>query len=277
MSMMRARRCLLVLVIALAACSREEPPASMGFGGAESAVMRAQAAMGDAVAEPAPEPAAMLAYEHNASIELEADQIAARLQQARDACTGKRFGDCVILNVQQEGGEHASASLGMRMAPAGVEPMIALAGAGARLGSRSTQAEDLAVVVRDNTLVQDRLRKELARLKEFQQRPDLAVADMIALSQRMAEAEAQLQAAEQEGAQHRRRIDTQLLTLHFQPPGGEAGRNEIAQAMRDFGGILSMGTAWLIRAAAFLIPLVLVIALLVAGVRRWRAPRRTKG
>ena len=49
------------------------------------------------------------------------------------------------------------------------------------------------------------------------------------------------------------------------------------QAMRDFGGILSMGTAWLIRAAAFLIPLVLVIALLVAGVRRWRAPRRTKG
>ena len=76
MSMMRARRCLLVLVIALAACSREAPPASMGFGGAESAVMRAQAAMGDAVAEPAPEPAAMLAYEHNASIELEADQIA---------------------------------------------------------------------------------------------------------------------------------------------------------------------------------------------------------
>ena len=219
----------------------------------------------------------MLAYEHNASIELDADQIAARLQQARDACTGKRFGDCVILSVQQEGGEHASASLGMRLAPAGVEPMIALAGAGARLGSRSTQAEDLAVVVRDNSLAQDRLRKELARLQEFQQRRDLAVADMIALSQRMAEAEAQLQAAKQLGAQHRRRIDTQLLTLQFQPPGGEAGRNEIVRAMRDFGGILSMGTAWMIRAAAFLIPLVLVIALLVAGVRRWRAPRRTKG
>ena len=277
MSMMRARPCVLVLVIALAGCSREAPSEAMGFGGAESAAMRAQAPTGDVASRPAPEPAAMLAYEHNASIELEADRIAARLQQARDACTGKRFGDCVILNVQQEGGEHASASLGMRMAPAGVEPMIALAGAGARLGSRSTQAEDLAVVVRDNSLAQDRLRKELARLQEFQQRPDLAVADMIVLSQRMAEAEAQLQAAEQEGAQHRRRIDTQLLTLHFQPPGGEAGRNEIAQAMRDFGGILSMGTAWLIRAAAFLIPLVLVIALLVAGVRRWRAPRRTKG
>ena len=274
MSMMRARRCLLVLVIALAACSRTGSSDSAVAGGSASAPMLVRAVVAN---EQESAPAAMLAYEHNASIELEADRIAARLQQARDACTGKRFGDCVILNVQQEGGEHASASLGMRMAPAGVEPMIALAGAGARLGSRSTQAEDLAVVVRDNSLAQDRLRKELARLQEFQQRPDLAVADMIVLSQRMAEAEAQLQAAEQEGAQHRRRIDTQLLTLHFQPPGGEAGRNEIAQAMRDFGGILSMGTAWLIRAAAFLIPLVLVIALLVAGVRRWRAPRRTKG
>ena len=147
--------------------------------------------------------------------------------------------------------------------------MIALASDGARLGSRSTHAEDLAVVVRDNSLVQDRLRKELARLQEFQQRPDLAVADMITLSQRMAEAEAQLQAAEQEGAQHRRRIDTQLLSLNFQPTGGEEGRNEVVQAFRDFGKILSMGTAWMIRAAAFLIPLLLVLVVLAAGMRRW--------
>jgi hypothetical protein len=235
--------------------------------------MRAQAMAGGAVAEPA----AMLAYEHEARIELQADRIDARLQAVRAACTGRRFGDCVILNVQQEGGEEPSASLGMRLAPAGVEPMIELAGAGARLGSRSTQAEDLAVVVRDNTLAQDRLRRELARLQEFQQRRDLAVADMIALSQRIAEAEAQLQAAEQQGAQHRRRIDTQLLTLHFRPPGSEEGRNEVVQAVRDFGGILSLGTAWLIRAAAFVIPLLVVIALLVAGVRRWRGPRKTKG
>ena len=273
MSMMRARGCLLVLLVALAACSKMESQESALARSVAALPMRDQAMTGGGAAEPA----AMLAYEHSASIELQADRIAARLQEARDACIGKRFGDCVILNVQQEGGEHASASLGMRLAPAGVEPMIALAGAGARLGSRSTQAEDLAVVVRDNTLMQDRLRKELARLQEFQQRRDLAVADMIALSQRMAEAEAQLQAAEQQGAHHRRRIDTQLLTLHFQPPGSEEGRNEVVQALRDFGAILSMGTAWLIRAAAFLIPLVLVLVLVLAGVRRWRASRRTKG
>lgn len=271
MATSRARWCLVGLLVSLVACSKGTPIAAEEAGAA-GAPMRAQS-MADAASA---EPAAMLAYEHDARIELQADRIAARLQEARNACNSRRFGACVVLNVQQQGGEHASGSLGLRMAPAAVEPMIALASAGARLGSRSTRAEDLAVVVRDNRLAQDRLRKELVRLQEFQQRRDLAVADMIALSQRMAEAEAQLQAAEQEGAQHRRRIDTQLLTLQFQPPGSEAGRNEVAQALRDFGGILSLGTAWLIRAAAFLIPLVLVIAVLVAGVRRWRAPRRTK-
>ena len=138
---------------------------------------------------------------------LEAAAIPPRLQAVRTACEGGRFGACVVLSVQQSGGDRPSAMLGMRIVPAGVEPMITLASAGATLGSRSTRAEDLAVVVRDNRTAQDRLRKELARLQEFQQRRDLAVADMIALSKPLAETEAQLQAAEQEGAQHRRRIE----------------------------------------------------------------------
>lgn len=213
---------------------------------------------------------ALLAYEHDAQVALDAGAIPQRVRDARAACEAGRFGACVVLSVQQSGGEHPGAMLGMRIAPAGVEPMITLASAGGTLGSRTTRAEDLAVVVRDNSTAQERLRKELARLQEFQQRRDLAVADMIALSKQLAETEAQLQAAEQEGAQHRRRIDTQLLTLHFQPPGGQSGRNEISAALRDFGKTLSMGAAWTIRAAAFLIPLALVLLLLLAGVRRLR-------
>ena len=266
----------LAMAGALAACQQG--------GRAESMAQAAGAAMAPATVDPAmpaPEAAkdaaeevgAMLAYEHNAGIAIDADAIPARLQATRDACASRTFGACVVLNVQQSGGDHPDAMLSMRIVPAGVEPMIALASDGARLGSRSTHAEDLAVVVRDNQHVQDRLRRELARLQEFQRRRDLAVADMIALSQRMAEAEAQLQAAEQEGAQHRRRIDTQLLTLSFQPPGGQEGRNEVVQALRDFGKLLSMGTAWTIRAAAFLIPLLLGVGLLVFVLRRLRRRR----
>jgi len=256
------------LVLAASAChSSSQSESSGSVGSAPMQGKSARAPDGDAAL------GAMLAYEHTAEFALEAQAIPARLRAARTACEAARFGACVVLNVQQTGGDQPSASLGLRIAPLGVEPMIALASTGAILGSRTTRAEDLAVVVRDNRTAQERFRKELARLQEFQQRRDLAVADMIALSKQLSETEAQLQAAEQEGGQHRRRIDTQLLTLNFQPPGGQAGRNEITQALRDFGKTLSMGAAWTIRAAAFLIPMSVLLLLLVAGLKRWRRRR----
>ena len=262
--------CLLPALLLAGGCSRKTE--SDAYGGSlaqESAPMAAADAAGGAVRNQA-EAQAMLAYEHNVDIALPEDDIVARMQEAQQACRQAKFGDCVVLNVRQQGGDYPSASLGMRIAPAGVEPMIALASRDAEVGSRSTHAEDLAVVVRDNAVAQDRLRRERERLQEFQARRDLAVADMIALSKQLAETEAQLQAAEQEGAQHRRRIDTQLLTLNFQPPRGERGRSEIGEAVRDFGRTLSMGTAWTIRALAFLIPLAVLVFVLVVVVRRWR-------
>ena len=269
---------LLALVAVLAGCQAADmAQESAGRAGAAEIA----SAPVSAPAPPAPGPGdggdvaigAMLAYEHHAAIAIDADAIAPRLQAVRAACESRRFGPCVVLNVQQAGGDFPSATLGMRIAPAGVEPMIALASRGARLGGRSTHAEDLAVAVRDNRQVQERLRRELARLQEFQQRRDLSVADMIALSQRMAEAEAQLQAAEQVGAQHARRIDTQLLTLAFTPPGGQEGRNEVAQAVRDIGRLFSSGAAWTIRAGAFLVPVLLALGLL-ATLLRWLRRRR---
>lgn len=258
-----------VLAVVLAGCSNAERTAG---GPAEMAAAPSLAKARDEAAADAP--GTMLAYEHHAQVRLEAGAIPQRLREAQEACTSRRFGECVVLEVSGSGGDAPSGRLSVRIVPAGVEPLIALASQGGDIGSRNMHAEDLAVAVRDNDRVQDRLRRELAKLEEFQQRRDLAVADMIALARQIAETEAQLQAAEQEGAQHRRRIDTQLLTLAFEPPGGQSGRNEIVRALADFGATLSMGTAWTIRALAFLIPLGLVLAVLVALWRRWRRRRR---
>ncbi len=261
----------LAATMALASCGRQAQESAVGVAGFAAAPPAPAADAGARAADAADGMQAMLAYEHQVAIVLPADRIAARMQAAKAACEGGRFGACVVLDARTQAGDWPSASLGMRIVPAGVEPMIALAGEGARVGSRSTHAEDLAVQVRDNALVQERLRNELARLREFQQRRDLAVADMIALSRQLAEAQAQLDAAEREGARHRRRIDTQELTLDFQPPPAESGRNEIGQALRDFGGTLSAGTAWTIRALAFLVPVLVVLGVAVALFRRlWR-------
>ena len=218
---------------------------------------------------------ALLAYEHSVGVQLDSDAVLPRLQAIQAACRDARFGACTLIEAQQSAGEHPSARAVLRMAPAGVEPMITLAGEGGEAGERSTRAEDLAVVVRDNTTEQDRLAREIARLQAFEARRDLSVADMIALSERIAATEAHIEAARREGARHRRRVDTQLLTVQLRTRDGEQGRSEIGAAFRQFGSTLAMGTAWTIRATAFLLPLGLVGFALFAMLRAlWRRRRR---
>ena len=81
----------------------------------------------------------------------------------------------------------------------------------------------MAESVRDNALQRSRLEKEHARLMQFEGRTDLDVADMLTLSRQLAETEAALDGTQREAAQQRHRIDTNLLTLEFQPTGTEAG------------------------------------------------------
>lgn len=118
--------------------------------------------------------------------------------------------------------------------------------------------------------------KEHARLLELQQRRDLAVTDLLALSKRLAEIEAEAQQTQQDAAQQQRRVRTQLLTLNFRGTGGEQGR-AIAEAAAEFGQVFASSVAFVIRAVAALLP-VLVLGLLVGWLLlqawRWRARRR---
>ena len=271
---------LLTCLLMAGGCQRDLPGSDQGefMAGAAPAPLRPKSADASA-ANVAPDQDAMLAYEHAAQLRIAARDIPDRLAQVQAACTTRRFGVCQVLSVQQSGGVEGrdgeqSASLGIRIVPAGVEPMIALAGGGGELASRSTQAEDLAQVVRDNDALRARLQRERDRLLEFQQRRDLAVADMIALSKQLAEIEIQLEAVQRDAAQHQRRLQTHLLNLHWSPSGGEAGRSEVGQAMRDVGRTLALGTAWTIRALAFLVPLLALLLLLRLLWRRLRARRR---
>ena len=197
---------------------------------------------------------AFLAYEHDIRIQLDAKRISERVKAVSEACQSNRFGDCAVLQVGEEGGETRSGSIRVRIAPKGVEPIIALAGEGGDVASRNTHAEDLAQQVADTALTQARLQKEHAQLQAYQQRSDMKVADLLAVSQRMAEIEAGLEQANKEAAQQRRRIDTQLVSLHFEGPAGQRSRSEIGKAVSEFGSIFTTSIAFVIRAVAALLP-----------------------
>jgi hypothetical protein len=259
---MRARHWMLaVAVLSLVACSKEQSATA----GAPAA------AAGQATRAPA---GTFLAYEHRVGIRLAGRDIPARVAAVQASCFAQAFGDCAVLNVSQHGGEYPGGSVTVRIAPKGVEPLIAQAGKGGEIGSRDLKAEDLAEAVRDTALQRDRLEKEHARLLQFEGRPNLSVADMLALSKQLADIEAALDATQREAAQQRHRIDTNLLTLEFQPTGTEAGRSEIGQALSDSGRILAASTAGLIRVVAFLVPLLLVLG---AGFAAWRWRARRLG
>lgn len=211
---------------------------------------------------------AMLAYEHDVEIRMDADKIAPKVKVAKQACETGKFGACLVLGVDQSGGRYPRASLRVRAEPKAIEPLIAAAGEGGDIGDRSTRAEDLAVAVRDNTLLRSRLSKQHARLLEFQGRSDLKVADVIALSEQLSKVEAELEAAEREGAIHKRRIETQLLTIELSPHISETGRSEVAIAFGDSGRVMASSTAGVIRIVAGLLPVLLALALAIWLLRR---------
>lgn len=261
--------CLALMMVA--ACSRggesaAPPPyaADAASSAAEAAAQAADASF--AAGAPGEEHRAMatLAYEHEASVALPAAQIPARLKQLQESCLKSSFGACTVLQVEQRGGEQPRGELSVRIAPAGVEPLIAQAGQDGQIESRTTHAEDLAQAVQDNDAQRQRLQAEQRRLQEFQQRRDLSVADMIALSEKLAAVETQLLATSQEAAQQRRRLDTQRVTLTFAAPTAERSRSDIGDALRDSGEIFAGSIAWAIRVVVGLAPFVLL------GYALWR-------
>ena len=223
---------------------------------------------------------AFLAYEHTVQLQLPAGEIAPRISAVTEACQQGRFGACAVLEVSQTAGDSPSGAIQLRVVPTGVEPLIGLASDKGQLVTRTTQAEDLAQAVADTALAQARLRNEHERLQQFQRRTDIKVEDLLTLSRRMAEIEAELQSANRDAAQQQRRISTQLLRLHFQSTSAQRSRSEIGSALSESGAIFTTSLAYLVRFVAGVLPVVLLLAVLgwAAGrwLRRWRRRKLPK-
>lgn len=211
-----------------------------------------------------------LAYEQEVRVRLEAERIARNLAATRDACLGQRFGECTLLGEELGAGEHPRGSLVMRAAPAAVAGLAGTASQGGEIAQRSSRAEDLADAVRDNGLRRQRLELQHRKLSEILERRDLKPEDLFAITERMSQLEAELNAAEQEAAQQQRRIATNLLTIRFESDDITVASSRAGQALRGMTSTWDASVATLITVVGALLPVALFVLLVWLAVRALR-------
>lgn len=192
----------LLLIGVLGSCKKE-------------AVSAPEAMAPEGVAGLASKAGGFLAYTHTVGFEVDPDSIARRIAALQSACTDERFGACSVLELESTSGRAARGSIAMRVVPAAVEELVKLGADGTEVASRRTSAEDLADAVADVTDSRDLLTRQRAKLLEFSERKDLAVTDLITLSENLAAIDARLQSLAQDAAQQRRRIESNHLTINF--------------------------------------------------------------
>jgi len=247
----------LTLALAGTACSRKNDASPAAY-------REQEAAAADAVASKAAAPAAaalargdgsgasaeemkgvanhngsQLAYAHDVRVRLAADHLAGNLGKVRDACNSQAFGACDVLGEQLSAGDIPSGELQMRAAPEAVAGLVKMAADGGSIAQRNTQAEDLAMAVRDNGLLRKRLELQHAKLTEILAAGHGNMDQLMEMTERLAEIEAQLGAADQEAAQQQRRIATNLLSLHFEAENISVATVASSKVSEAFRGLAS--------------------------------------
>jgi hypothetical protein len=256
------RLAVVVLLALVAGCAKQSAQAEP-----EGAAAEVQGARGS--------PGSQLAYAHQIEIELAADAVLARGAAVQAACEQQAHGACSLLGIQTDGGDRPRAVLELRAVPEAIAPLIAIAAADGTTRSRRTSAEDLAdavAEVADQRAFLDSQRAELVRLLG---RRDLAVSDLLALSERVARIDAELHALAQRGREQQRRIETNHLTLTLvSPPRDPAQEGWFEDTSLDLRQSIADGIVNAVDVLTYVLPLLLV-GFPIALLTRWAWRRAT--
>jgi hypothetical protein len=202
-----------------------------------------------------------LAYEHTITVQLDEEVLPARIRELREACTPEPHG-CTLLDVSSTSTRgQPMGSLRMRLAPAGVQAMIALASRDGEVTAHRTHAEDLAEPVADTERQLTLLTTHRDRLAELMKNRTLAVDQLITVSKELASVQTQIDTLTTQRANLRRRIDTELLdiSLSLPPQEYEASATPVRDAFREFGTNVRFATAGVVRFLAYVLPWLVVI------------------
>ncbi len=203
-----------------------------------------------------------LAYEHNVSVELDRELIMSRMEDVQTACRQHRKSSCAILDVSLNNRDDIpDGTIRMRLAPADLETVLVIAAKGGRITKRSTHAEDLSAPVADTEREAALLSTHRDRLAAIIKDRQLMIDQLIAASRELSTVQARLDELATERANLRRRIDTELLSLHLHPPRRAYldEQHPIRDALKSFGHDFTHAIGQIIRFIAVMLPWLVVI------------------
>lgn len=300
------------MVLALAACSRNQAPMSAPMAemaqdmvstdsraaatetAPADAPMAPQAAGGEAGSvaprPPSDNPSAgvpLLAYVYGATLELPAKGVRATMGKHEAACRAAGPAVCQVLGSSVNAADDDNAVYGamqIRAQPRWLEAFRAgldgeARAAGGRVKDTNVQSEDLTrqIVDTDARLrAQKTLRERLQQL--LKSRPG-RLSDLLETERELARVQGNIDSAESQLAVMRQRVATSLLNLAYQSkPNAVTGGTfaPVADAFTEFASIVMTGFAFIIRLVAVLIPVSVVVVPLGWLALRWRRRRAMK-
>jgi hypothetical protein len=264
------RLLLLVLLLAsLGGCSKKSEPQGMAAPVAESKVL-----------DSAPAARRTLAYQHTLALEVPEDKVATVFAAGQAACLALKA-QCTLMRAQVRGtargaeaiGYHetASAELAMRALPAAIPKLVAAFGTQATVTMQSTTAEELAGPLEDGAKKIALLTDYRDKLEALRVRAAVDIDNLIKVNHELAQVQGELEAAAGAQAGLQRRVDTELLEVTITSQSRQTFWRPIAQSLSAFSGSLSQGTASAISGAAYLLPWLVLLTLVVwIGRKLWR-------
>lgn len=218
-----------------------------------------------------------LAYRHNITVVVEKTGLPTTFKNIINTCVEDSEYKCLIMHSEQSGGDYSYGTIQLRVAPEGISKYVSLASDSGEIQQQSTSAEDLTDSVLDTEKRLAMLNSYWSKLKELEKNPNINIESLIKVASEMSEIQTQIEYTQGQKAKIYQRINMDVLNISLQTRENETFISPVGDALSAFGEDFAEGLAIFITAAAYLIPWLLLVILLVWFLRFcWVRSKRKK-
>jgi hypothetical protein len=210
-----------------------------------------------------------LAYEHSISLESDHKKLQADYKKVVEACAADRTNNCALLKSELNSGNYASAYIQLRIAPAGVNPLLKLVSSLGDVSSQSTHIEDLSTAIADSEKRIAMLTSYQNQMLELQKKENIDIESALRIAQEIANIQSQLEDTAGAAQYLKTRTKMDIVNIRFSTQGNES--SPISDAFSEFSDALFESVASVIIATAYLLPWgILIYLLFLIGRFLWR-------